>query len=271
MSKYTTEVRFICEHEAGLEESKGYSQIENILTASAPHIFDFSFPIFDEDYRLVLEKKILRHYYTREIGLETVGLWKHFLNMRMNEIMPYYNQLYATTLIEFNPLYDTDITIDHTLENEKEGTERGTDAMNGTIGDSATHSNTIADTTIKTASENIGTTDLYSDTPQGALNGVVSGNYLTNARKTDSLDSISDTTTFSRSDTGQNANTRTYNTVNTGEKRNNLDTTEEYLEHIRGKRGGLSYSKMIGEYRDLIINIDMMIIKDLADLFINVW
>ena len=271
MSKYTTELRFICETEAGLVESKGFSDIENILTASAPHIFDFSFPIFDENYRSVLEKKILRHYYTREIGAETVGLWKHYLCTRMNEIMPYYNKLYESELLEFNPLFDTDITIDHTLENNKDGTERNTDAMTGTVGDSGSHSNTIADTTVKSASDTISSTQLYSDTPQGALTGVTTGNYLTNATKTDSTDTISDTTTLNRLDSGQNSNTKTYNTTDTVNKTNSLDTTEEYLEHIRGKRGGLSFSKMLSDYRDTLLNIDMMIINDLSDLFMNIW
>lgn len=271
MSKYTTEVRFICEHEAGLKESKGFLTIEQILTVAAPKIFYYGFPIFDENYRMVLEKKILRHYYTREICAETVGLWKHFLNTKMNEIMPYYNKLYESTLINFNPLFDTDITIDHTLENNKAGANSGTDAMTGTVGDSGTHSDSISDRTVKSASQTGASTDKYSDTPQGALTGVNTDAYLTNARKIDTSDSLNDTTTFARTASGTTGNTRTYNTTNTENKTNTLDTTEDYLEHIRGKRGGLSYSKMISEYRDTILNIDMMIIKDLSDLFFNLW
>lgn len=118
MSKYTTEVRFLCESEAGLTESRGFNSIDSILQESAPKIFNFDFPIFDENYRLPLEIKILRYYYTREICEETVGLWKLRLQNKLNLIMPYYNQLYKSELIKFNPLYDTDLTTDHTLENE---------------------------------------------------------------------------------------------------------------------------------------------------------
>ena len=110
MSKYTTEVRFICEEASGLLESKGYNDIENIITKAIPKIFNFNFPIFDENYRCVLETKILKHFYTREICEETVGLWKLRLNTRLNEIMPYYNKLYESELLEFNPLYTTDLT-----------------------------------------------------------------------------------------------------------------------------------------------------------------
>lgn len=107
MSNFTTEVRFICESLNGVS-SEGYSGLENILNVAAPLVFDFDFPIYDESYRLVLEKKILRHYYTREIAEETVGLWKLRLDARMNDIMPYYNQLYESTLIKYNPLYNVD-------------------------------------------------------------------------------------------------------------------------------------------------------------------
>ncbi len=110
MSKYTTEVRFICEQFSGLSESAEYSDVEQVIKKCLPKVFDFQFPIFDESYRSIIETKILRHYYTREIGLETVGLWKLKLNTKLNEIMPYYNKLYKSELIEFNPLYDVELT-----------------------------------------------------------------------------------------------------------------------------------------------------------------
>ena len=109
MSKYTTEVRYICEVNSGLNESVGYSKIEDVITGAIPKIFDFDFPIFDESYRIVLERKILKHFYTREICEETVGLWKLRLDTRLNEIMPYYNKLYESELIKFDPLYSDNL------------------------------------------------------------------------------------------------------------------------------------------------------------------
>ena len=113
MSKYTTELRFICEMASGCTESKGYDDIEEIVTLAAPNIFN-NYPIFDEEYRPVLNKKILMHYYTREICEETVGIWKLRLASRMNEIMPYFNKLYESELLRYNPLMDVDYTEQHT-------------------------------------------------------------------------------------------------------------------------------------------------------------
>lgn len=132
MSKYTTEVRFLCETEAGLTESRGFNSIDSILQDAAPKIFNFDFPIFDETYRLPLEIKILRYYYTREICEETVGLWKLRLQNKLNLIMPYYNQLYESELIKFNPLYDVDLTTDHKRDNttNEETTTTGSETGN---------------------------------------------------------------------------------------------------------------------------------------------
>jgi hypothetical protein len=59
------------------------------------------YPIFDEKYRDTLNNKIIMHYWMREIGAETAGLFKLYLNRTMTEIIPYYNQLYKSAQLEF--------------------------------------------------------------------------------------------------------------------------------------------------------------------------
>lgn len=234
MSKYTTEVRYICEENSGVEESAGYNSTQNVIVSSAPKIFNFYFPIFDEAYRLPLEVKILKHFYTREIGEETVGLWKLRLETRLNEIMPYYNKLYQSELLEFNPLYDADYY--------RVGDRNGSSAENENVNTNrnGNHSNW----------------NLFSDTPQGGINGIQnaepslgSNAYLTNA-------------THNLGETADNSNTG---------HTDNISTTEDYLEHVYGKFPGKSYSKMLEEFRQTFLNIDMMIISDLEDLFMGLW
>lgn len=239
MSKFTTEVRFICEASAGCSKSSGVNSVEDILNKSAPVIFNFDFPIFDEEYRLILEKKILRHYYTREIGEETVGLWKLRLNARLNDIMPYYNKLYESELLSFNPLYDIDLTTSRRREH------------NGNVDiteNSGSHSNGNSKTTGKSY-------NLYSDTPQGAITNLENETYLTNARKIDDTDN------------GEFSNTSDANRVNNEVSKN----LEEYIETVSGKTSAASYSKMLKEFRETFLNIDMMVINDLSDLFFGLW
>ena len=127
MSKYTTQLRYIIEMEfdLGLKD----------------------YPIFDETYRDVLNKKLIDHYYFREIGFETAELFKRFLNRSMNEIMPYYNQLYESVIKfkEKNPFEDKNITESSNKKNKGTSSQTGT----GT-----------------TTSEDL---DVRSDTPQSML------------------------------------------------------------------------------------------------------
>lgn len=263
MSKYTTEVRYICEQYAGLEESVGYSHVNEVIADSREQIFDFEYPIFDENYRSVLESKILKHYYTREIGEETVGLWKLRLDARMNEIMPYYNKLYESELLQFNPLYDADYYKAHAGSGEDSETRdtstSGTENVDGT-GSGAT----IAS---GTNNENGLRWDKYSDTPQGSVTDLDSDTYLTNARK------ITDAIQRTNSSNEQTSRTTTEErSVERNENvERNLNTTDQYLDHIFGKMPGRSYVSLITELRDSFLNIDFMIIDKLGDLFMNIW
>ena len=227
MSKYTTEVRFICEQKAGLEESVGFEQIDKVIAKSWNKIFTTKCAFFDEDYRSVLCAKILKHYYTREIGFETAGLWQLWMNRRLEEIMPYYNQLYKSAQLEFNPFHDVDYYREGNRQND------------GTSETSGTSTNT---------QDNV-SRDLYSETPQGALEGVENETYLTDARKV-------------MEDNESNTNYTDNNTTN---------TTEDYLEHVYGKMGTVNYSKMLNEYRTTLLNIDMQIIEEFSDLFMGLW
>lgn len=120
MSKYTTEVRYICEADSGLDESVGFNSVDDVISKSWDKIFTSKVPFFDEDYRKVLCCKILKHYYLREICCETVGIWKLWVNTKMEEIMPYYNQLYESAKLKFDPFHDVDLTRKHNrTENEK--------------------------------------------------------------------------------------------------------------------------------------------------------
>lgn len=251
MSTYTTELRYICETLAGFDESAGYADTDNIIKAAAPKIFDFDFPIFDALYKLPLCQKIIEHYYTREIGEETYGLWRLRLRARMREIMPYYNQLYKSAQIDFDPLTDTDITTTHKLT-------RGEKVDAATTG---TSSGTSSGTGKNSASETNKREQDYSDTPQGDSTGVLDKKYLTNVTVENNTGSTSGTQESTSQTSG----------ASSGTEKRSTDSVDDYIERVTGKRGGQSYSNLIAEFRETLINIDKMIIDELADLFINLW
>lgn len=339
MSKYTTEVRYICETAVGLGESVEYLGVNGILEKCVSAVFNFDFPIFDESYRKPLEKKILKHFYTREIGFESVGLWKLKLDTKLNEVMPYFNQLYKSELLAFNPLFDVDYQTTHTL-NRNENTKKdntgktitdrnvrttsdtNVDTSSTTTGNINTetnsetndvnntnhdHNETVNGTTT-TTSESRGTntsTEMYSETPQGSIENLESGRYLTNAKKTlgssttnntgtdtentnstssesshESKDSTTESTTETTSSDTTTGNTSTnFTSENSGNdttntsfnETNNITSTDDYIQHVVGKTSGQTYSKMLQEFRETFMNIDMMVIESLEPLFMQLW
>ena len=299
MGKYTIGLGELCELEVGVPVGGGYSTIKDTIERAVPVIFDFDFPMFDEKYRDILCSKILKHYWTREIGAETVGLFKLWLDTKLNEIMPYYNQLYKSTLLEFNPLYDVNITTTHkrtndgTTDVQGQGVEDGEHTSNLNTENSEntkrTGQNTIDTSSDKT--NNSTTTnknersDAYSDTPQGTLANVRELSYLTNFRSVKDDNTMTEVgtakdvgkvseenvTNATTSGTGkQAANSADHRTTNKNEK-TTAKTTEDYLQIVQGKQSGGSYAKMLTEYRKTFINIDTMIIEELGVLFFGLW
>ena len=287
-SRYTVMIRSICEQQAGLYHPDEYPNVEQIIQNSRDKIFDFDFPIYDEEYRPVLESNILRHYYFSEIGAETYGQWKVMLHARLIEIMPKYNAMYKATLLDFDPLLDTNY--------RKEGyrKEHGINENANVHTDITSRNDDFSTTNNTTRTDNLkeignttasgkstatnGTTDKYSDTPQGSLQwiDVTNNSYLTNARVTDTNgnNTYNDTTNTTRSNTGtQNTETTGTNTgtQTTGNIQNNgiTDTTADYWETIKGYTS--SPIDRIFKYIEIFQNIDAMIIKDLKPLFMGLW
>lgn len=251
MSKYTTEVRFVCESMSGLESSTGADKVDEVISKSWNKIFTSKVKIFDENYREVICSKILKHYYLREICSEVVGIWKLWMNERLEMILPYYNKLYESARLEFDPLKD----VNYSRTYNKTGNDVGT-GIRSTKG-----SNSGTDKSIQTNTNTSKTVDKYADTPQGALDNVESGTYLTNARivNEDGSSSLK----------GENKSTGSYS--DSENSSSSMNSTEKYVESITGKMGTGSYSKMLNEYRSTLLNIDAMLINEFNDLFMQLW
>ena len=216
MSRYTIEVRTICEYFAG--ESGGFNSIEDILDASVDDIFNFEFEFYDESRRTAFEKLILRNFYTREICEETFGLWQLRLENKLNQIMPYYNLLYKSALLDFNPFYDTDLNSydnksekgvsnssremsDSEIRNGREKESGRNSGISSEIdkeknsGNRVNVSNGEKENSFNGVNSEVGTEhsekdnlDKYADTPQGQISNLAfegDSGYLTNARKID--------------------------------------------------------------------------------------
>ena len=190
-----------------------------------------SYPIFDESYRSRLNNKIIDHYLLREIGQETVQMFSFTLQRSLNEIMPLYNQLYKSELINYDPIAQYDY---HTILDSR------SDGLSSDESTSQSSSNSMGTSRART---------VQSDMPSVQLSN--NGNYASSA-------------------TDANSNSTTDNS-GSGSASSKSDSTSinKTAPNISGRN--IPGSELINSFRSSMLNIDMMVINELDPCFMQVW
>lgn len=171
--------------------------------------FDFGlteYPIFDESYRQTLNQNILNHYYNDEIGFETASLFRFHLKARLNEIMPYYNNLYTIQK--------------KILENAGSGLNFKEIISRETSGESESKSTNNSESSGNSK-------NLFQDTPQGRISQASINNqeWATNVTMNQNSNSNDSTIEDKSSTSGTEDVTRTTNL--------DIDTFNRVMENIR--------------------------------------
>lgn len=141
-----------------------------------------TYPLFNEAYRPILNGKIIDQYFHREIGVETIDEWRMVMRRKMDQIMPYYNKIYESELIEFNPLITMDITTSGTTTSNETG---------------AVTAETVTDSTSSSSSRAV-----QSETPQTMLSG--NGDYATSAADSNGTTNVGGTNSQESNSTSNN-------------------------------------------------------------------
>lgn len=187
--------------------------------------FDYDFYTDDETIKNNFEQKFIDTFMFNEIGFETVLRFKHFLKTKLNNIMPYYSQLYITELkskdIEF--LLNKDLT--ETFTREVEGT------VNNNSSSNASNTNNFKESSLENGNATL---------------------ELSHGR----LTSISET-----KDSG---------TVDNNSSSNNNERETTTLVS-RGNIGITSSAELLQKWREVLINIDNMIIEECKELFMMIY
>lgn len=246
MSKYTTEVRWICESKSqfSIEELPNKS-VDEIIDAAWQRIFDFDFNFYNNDWNERIAKAVLKYYYTREIGLETVGLWKLKLNTRIMEITGKYRPLIEAV---------EHLTFQDFISNYK---YTGNNLRTDNLADTRTNDLQSQRTDNLTRQDDAESKDKFSDTPQNGLTAVEQGNYLSSYRNVVTSDTVRDTGTQTTKDTGTqtDAHTGTQNTT--------------YGE--TGYKGGPTVADFVSKIEYERFNIVGKIVYEFSDLFFLLW
>ena len=120
-----------------------------------------------------LARKIVDHYYMRESGLETIGLFKHYAKVVMQELMEEYLPLIYSASIYYDPLVNVDFTetFNRTADSSGESNSSSNNTSSGLV--------------------------VGSNTPQGRItkNGILEGNYASSTSANENEANITDNTT----------------------------------------------------------------------------
>ena len=198
-------------------------------------LFDFKYDFYEESKKEQFEQKFIDYFYMREIEHETVEEFKHELRTKLNLIAPYYKQLYETELksknIEFLLNKDLKETFIREVESDTESLSNFNNESNG-----------------KAKVETLSTTN---DTPQNRVDDL--DKYISSASKD------KNTSDTSSSDNGssisQNSNT----------------AKEETTLISKGNIGTTSSAQLLRDWREVLINIDMMILEECEELFFKLF
>lgn len=170
MSRYTTELRIIVQN-TSIEEVEGWFkdyELSDYLTAQEIAIINDR-GTWTKDK---LASLIVQHYWMREIGLETVELFKHQAKVAMAEIMEEKAPLIYSASLQYDPLVNVDFTETYTENTSQDG---NADGLN-----------------------------VNSDTPQGQISksSILAGNYATSTGASEGTSHSEGTQTYTRKQKG---------------------------------------------------------------------
>lgn len=241
----------------------------NDLIESGCNPWAFEYPsYYTGAEKEAFEKKVLDHYRFRQIGQETPGRWLHYFRTRILEIMPYYIQLYESQALMqsiADPFGNVDVT--ETFEQTSTGERSGSlnRSTSGSLDSTTTGSS--EGTTTETENNTGNSSKKFSNTPQGSIENLDS--YMTEATIESAENEKTSNGSSSTSTQGTQKDTST-GTQNDTTQDSESGTIRHTLTR-KGNQGVNTYAHDMKELRETFLNIDMMIINELKDLFLMVY
>lgn len=171
MSKYTLEL----------------NQIANSVDFT---LFDFDYNLYDNGLKSAFEKKFIDHFYFYEIGLTPIARFKKALQIKLNDIYPYFKQLYETEL----RCNDIDFMLNKDLKEQYTRELTGNSSVNQS----------------STSSSNDTSLNINNDTPQNKIDDL--DQFMTSASK----NTDNSTMNSSGTNSAENNSTETYSLVSQG-------------------------------------------------------
>ena len=177
-------------------------KIKDLAKTGRSVIFNFTYPLTENEDKEKFECMILNHFLMRRIGYETVTAFRIALDVKLNEIMPFYNKM-------FDMLDGWDLFNDGEVTTRLQSDVRNiTDSNTNTTEQTTSGSDSINNITNTTSDRR------NSVTPQNELSDIRDGKYISNYDYDTNNDSSSTSSTSSNTSNSTNTSSGTSN--NTG-------------------------------------------------------
>ena len=170
--------------------SKYTIEINQIANSADFTLFDFDYNLYDNELKSAFEKKFIDHFYFYEIGLTPIARFKKALQIKLNDIYPYFKQLYQTEL----RCIDIDFMLNKDLK------EQYTREVTGNSSVNQSSTSTSNDTSL----------NINNDTPQNKIDDL--DQFMTSASK----NTDNSTMNSSGTNSAENNSTETYSLVSQG-------------------------------------------------------
>lgn len=216
------------------------TKISDLARVSRETIFDFDYPLNENITKEDFECMILNKFIMRRIGFDTVTAFKIQLNVKLNEIMPLYNQLFDLIYKEnaFGEITKRVGFDNRIIEGISKNTSNTTNTLN-------------SNSQNETENEN---ENGKSNTPQNEIDNIYNKRYLSEFENGKS-------NTISKDKSTQNGISE--NTTNNTEHQTNDNNYEETISKINLID---IYTKLNNEIK----NVYSMIFNDLECLFYQI-
>lgn len=210
-------------------------ELRQIVESCNYNLFDFDYNLYDNELKEQFEQKFIDYFYFDEIGFKTVEIFKHRLRTKLNIIYPYYKQLYETELrcLDVDFMLNKDLKETYIRESKN-------------LHESNLNSNNVSND--KSNSEGLG---INSDTPQSSVDDIEK--YMSSATK------------------NKMNNTSVINDELNSNSTNNSQSSEKTELLSQGNIGVTSSAELLSKWRDILLNIDLMIFEELRELFMLIY
>ena len=251
LASYTMPLRAIIEHYT--QDNYTMSNKDRIELGRT-RLFDFEYPSFPEPVKKDFETNFIRHFYTREIGFETEGLFKFKLETWLDINMPYWVEMLRTEGMIKNPLINVDWTVTKSGKRDSIGNTEAQENQN------------VNETNTSNTKGNTFDRNITSDTPDSRLQ-------ITTGHNGTGVIEYASSIIENRNDgeSIQNDNRLGQNTSTSKADSEVKDTFEEN-ERTVGTMGMKTEAEMLQLYRNILIRIQDSIFKEMnKELFMQVY